>query len=186
MPPIKLHLGSGLKKLHGFINIDIRPETNPDICYDITKISELFKNEVELILSIHTLEHFPRKKMSYASVTYLEVLKIWYNVLKPGGKIYLSVPNFEAICNHYIKNADLSLLYGFLYGGQKNDFDQHFHCFDFETLKQDLSLIGFSDIKKYDWRQTEWNYIDSYEQSYLPHLDKINGSLMSLNIEATK
>ena len=46
--------------------------------------------------------------------------------------------------------------------------------------------IGFKDVYKYDWRQTEHSYIDDYTQSYLPHMDKENGTLLSLNVEAIK
>ena len=45
---------------------------------------------------------------------------------------------------------------------------------------------GFSDIKEWDWRKTEHSDIDDYSQAYLPHMDKENGLLMSMNIEATK
>jgi len=46
--------------------------------------------------------------------------------------------------------------------------------------------MGFCDVRVYDWKSTEHFYVDDYSQAYLPHMDKTNGKLMSLNVEATK
>jgi hypothetical protein len=58
--------------------------------------------------------------------------------------------------------------------------------FDFETLASGLREAGFANIQRYDWRQTELGRlgIDDYSQAYLPHMDKANGRLMMLNVEA--
>ena len=53
-------------------------------------------------------------------------------------------------------------------------------------MKKDLETIGFTNIHRYDWRDTEHSYIDDFSQCYLPHMDKENGMLMHLNLEATK
>jgi len=50
----------------------------------------------------------------------------------------------------------------------------------------DLETIGFKNVKRYDWHETEHSHIDDFSQCYLPHMDKENGKLMSLNVEATK
>ena len=49
-----------------------------------------------------------------------------------------------------------------------------------------LKSLGFSEVKKYDWRKTSHSQFDDHSQAYLPHMDKENGDLMSLNIEAVK
>ena len=46
--------------------------------------------------------------------------------------------------------------------------------------------VGFKDIKRYDWRETEHAEFDDHSQAYLPHMDKENGTLISLNVECTK
>ena len=53
-------------------------------------------------------------------------------------------------------------------------------------MKEDLNLVGFKDIKRYDWRLTEHSNVDDFSQAYLPHMEKSNGKLMSLNVEAIK
>ena len=45
---------------------------------------------------------------------------------------------------------------------------------------------GFSEVRPWDWRTTEHGALDDYSQAYLPHLDKENGMLVSLNLEAVK
>lgn len=183
---IKLHLGSGTRRfLNGFINIDIRPEVNPDVVYDITKISEIYK-EVDTIVAIHVLEHFYFKSLDFVSKTYMDVLKDWYKTLKIGGELYLSVPNFEAVVEHYQKYKDLDVLKAFISGGQKHIFDIHYMNFDYKLLSKSLIEVGFNFVGTYNWRNTEWSHIDSYEQAYLPHMDKENGMLMSLNVKAIK
>ena len=55
----KLNLGCGDRKLHGFVNIDVREDIKPDVVCDITAINSQYDNEVELIYACHVLEHFP-------------------------------------------------------------------------------------------------------------------------------
>ena len=51
-----------------------------------------------------------------------------------------------------------------------------------KTLDEDH--FGLDNVKEWDWRQTEHGQSDDYSQSYLPHMDKENGMLMSLNLQA--
>jgi hypothetical protein len=77
-------------------------------------------------------------------------------------------------------------LRGFLYGGQTYEQNYHYCAWDFDTLSEDLKKLGFKNIYSYDWVATEHANMDDYSQAYLPHMDKVNGKLMSLNIEAIK
>jgi hypothetical protein len=36
------------------------------------------------------------------------------------------------------------------------------------------------------WRETEHAHVDDFSQAYIPHMDKENGILISLNIECDK
>lgn len=176
---MKLHLGCGEKYIKGFINVDIRNLATVDVIDDITKLNKFEKESVELIYASHVLEHIGRRQ-------YMDVLKRWYDVLKPNGILRIAVPDFEKIVEHYNENKDLLILRGLLYGGQTYPQNYHYCIWDFKTLSNDLKTIGFKDVYRYDWRKTEHAEIDDYSQSYLPHMDKENGRLMSLNIEAIK
>jgi hypothetical protein len=65
-------------------------------------------------------------------------------------------------------------------------YNIHYNIFDYETLKNALLDVGFKEVYRYDWRATEHADVDDYSQAYYPHMDKENGKLMSLNIEAVK
>lgn len=182
---MKLNLGCGDRKIHGFINIDARKDCNPDIVADIRKIDQKYK-DVELIYACHVLEHFPIKSSSFQDLTFKDVLKNWYTSLKKGGILRLSVPDFEIISKKYLSCSNLEEIKHLLYGGQKYDFDFHYNCWDFKSLEKDLLDVGFLKVYRYDWKNTEHFFIDDYSQAHLPHMDKVNGTLMSLNIEAVK
>ena len=53
-------------------------------------------------------------------------------------------------------------------------------------MNTSLIAAGFKDVRRYDWRQTEHKDYDDFSQAYIPHMDKENGLLISLNVEATK
>lgn len=182
---MKLNLGCGNKKIYGFVNVDGREDTNPDVVCDISHISKKFK-DVELIYASHVLEHFPFKPNQFYKTTCFELLTDWHKALKKGGILRLAIPDFDAICKYYVYTSNLKPLRTLLNGGQKYDFDFHFSCWDLETLKETLEETGFKNVKKYDWKTTEHSFVDDYSQAYLPHMDKLNGKLMSLNIEAEK
>ena len=174
---MKLHLGCSKKKIYGFTNVDIRPEVEPDLMEDSTTLKSIKRETVDLIYASHILEHTKDP---------LTVLVRWREILKPGGELYVAVPDMGACILHYIQHKDLNIIHSFIWGGAKNDYDFHYTGFDEKRLADCLFRAGFRSIKKYDWRQTDWAYIDDYSQAYLPHLDKINGVLLSLNMVATK
>lgn len=177
---MKLHLGCGYKKLDGFVNVDIRPETKCDVIDDVATLKEFKNNSVEMIYACHILEHFGRE-------SYMDVLKRWAEVLERGGILRISVPDLYKVSElHYTKKYTLKQLMGFLYGGQNYSENFHYVGFDFDTLKEDLEDLGFVDIKRWDWRETEHGSVDDFSQAYLPHMDKENGEIMSLNIQAVK
>lgn len=176
---IKLHLGCFHKKIYGFINVDIRPDVKPDVVDDCFELKNFEKNSVDLIYSSHMLEHASRVDSDKA-------LKRWYEVLKPGGVLRISVPDLEKVFAHYMFYKDLRYLQNFLYGSQKHNFDFHYNGWDEKTLTEDLVKTGFKNVKKYDWKSTEHFFVDDYSQAYFPHLDKTKGMLMSLNMEGEK
>ena len=173
---IKLHLGCGLKHLEDYINIDIRYLPGVDEVNNIRFLRNYKPNSVDEIYACHVLEHFGRWE-------YKEVLKRWFEILKPGGQLRLAVPDFGSICSYYNKTHDLNSLIGLLYGGQDYDENYHYITFDYNTLSTDLENIGYNDVEFWD---EEKHPGDDFSKAYLPHMDKENGILMSLNILATK
>lgn len=176
---MKLHLGCGNKRIKGYCNVDCRETDSVDIVDDITILQKFESNSAAVIYASHVLEHVTRHD-------YKDVLKRWHEVLTEGGRLRIAVPDFQQIAEHYVKTGDLRSISGILYGGQDYPENNHFWCWDFNELEKDLKEAGFRNIQRYDWRNTEHSHVDDFSQAYLPHMDKENGRLMSLNVEATK
>lgn len=185
---LKLHLGAYKRRLHDFINIDIRPETNPDLVDDAFKLEKIRNESCSLIYSSHVLEHNTRQSARKA-------LQRWFEVLKPGGICRVSVPDIGKCCKHYVLYENLRLLQCFFWGSQNdgNDVDWHLVGWDKKTLTEDLESVGFDSVEEWSWEYTDPHfYIDDYSQAYLlgaeRTMDKFNPASihMSLNLQATK
>jgi len=176
---MKLHLGCGKIFIKGFTHIDLMNYDHIDYLTSIDDLSMFKDNSIELIYNCHVLEHFHRNKLK-------KVLKEWYRVLDKNGVLRVSVPDFEACCELYMEKKDLSLVIGPLMGRQDYLYNIHYNLFDFTALKKVLLDVGFKKVYKYEWSETEHADVDDYSQAYYPHMDKVNGKLMSLNVEAVK
>jgi predicted SAM-dependent methyltransferase len=164
--------------MKGFINVDIAPFPGVDVVSDVS-ILPFADQSVDLIYSSHVFEHIHRTKT-------IDVLKEWHRVLKVGGIIRLAVPDFQQCVSWYLNNGDLDTIQGLVCGGHKNDNDAHRALFDHKKMKRQLESAGFFDVRSWNWRKTDHADHDDYSQSYLPHMDKEQGMLMSLNLEATR
>lgn len=179
-PIKKLHLGCGAKKIEGWFHIDLVDFPHID---HRGKVEELFfikDGTVELIYASHVLEHFGRR-------TYMDVLREWRRVLAPGGILRLAVPDFETGARLYLSgklSRGIEDVRGIVSGGQRDQYDFHGMIFDERDLTRALLEAGFSSTRKWDWGATSHSHIDDYSQAYLPHMDKENGTPVSLNIEA--
>jgi len=184
---IKLHLGCGPRYIPGFIHVDLADFPHIDHKHDISDLPMFNDNSVDLIYCSHALEYFDR-------IEALRVLKEWYRVLKKNGVLRIAVPDFRAIVTVYQTYKDLEHqgILGPLYGrmvvntGDGEKILYHKTVYDFDSLKKLLESVGFKNVKNYDWRKTVHKDYDDYSQSYIPHMDKEHGVLISLNVEATK
>ena len=139
-------------------------------------------NSVDLIYASHVIEYFNREEVK-------GVLNEWIRVLKPGGKLRLAVPNFEELSILYLDNKiQLDGILGPLYGQMPMGDETIYHrtTYDYLSLEDLLSELGMKNIMKWDWRKTSHSKFDDHSQAYFPHMDKDNGTLISLNLEANK
>mgnify|MGYP003134570800 CR=1 FL=1 len=175
---MKLHLGCGNVHLDGWLNVDITEGSSVDRLDDVSTLETIVDESCDIIYASHVLEHFDREE-------YASVLSVWYNKLKPGAVLRLAVPDIQSAFAWY-NGKNLDELLGIFYGGQRSPYDYHKMGFDEHSLSSKLKELGFTNIKTWDWKETEHAHLDDYSQSYLPHMDKNSGLLMSLNLEATK
>lgn len=176
---MKLHLGCGKRFLPGFVHIDAVDYPHVDHIATIDNLSFIQTDSVDLIYNCHVLEHFKRRDVG-------RVLSEWHRVLKPGGTLRVSVPDFSKLCEVYQRENKLDLVIGALFGRQDYLYNIHYNVFDFISLSKSLDQAGFVNVRYYDWRQTEHAGIDDFSQAYIPHMDKEHGTLISLNVECDK
>jgi len=146
----------------------------------------MFENDsVSLIYSSHSFEYFDRTQAK-------EVLKEWRRVLKKDGVLRLAVPDFDSLIKVYQKTGDIQNILGPLYGhmdiqtpfGSKSLY--HRTVYNFNSLSEILTKNGFYDVQRYNWQETIHKNYDDHSQAYFPHMDKEDGVLVSLNVEAKK
>lgn len=178
---MKLHLGCGKRNFGSdWVHIDGGSFEHVS-SHDITKLP--FESEsAELIYSSHVLEYFDPREVT-------TVLQEWKRVLIPGGILRLAVPDFESMSKLYVSNkCSLKNILGPIYGHMPMNDSSIYHktVYDFTTIREVLSSVGFSNVERYDWRGTEHAQYDDHSQAYLPHMDKESGTLISLNVECVK
>jgi predicted SAM-dependent methyltransferase len=176
---MKLHLGCGKRFIPGFIHIDVLDYPHVDHVAAIDNLPFLPDNSVNLIYACHVLEHFKRRDVD-------RVLLEWRRILRPGGTLRLSVPDFAKLVDVYEKFGRMDLVIGALFGRQDYLYNVHYNVFDYDTLSATLTRVGFANVRRYDWRETEHAKIDDFSQAYIPHMDKQNGTMISLNVECDR
>lgn len=183
---LQVHLGSGKRYIPDFIHVDLADFPHIDYQHDIMSLPMFEDETVDLIYACHVLEYFDR-------IQVLDVLREWSRVLKPDAVLRLAVPDFEAMVAVYQKTKDLSLIHGPLFGrwsigadDQNEQVIYHKTVYEFASLQSVLEFSGFQKVRRYDWRETIHKDYDDYSQAYIPHMDKDDGTLISLNVAASK
>jgi len=179
-PLTKLHLGCGKRHIPGWFHVDALDYPHIDHCGPVEDLSFIADGTVELIYASHVLEHFGRN-------TYMDVLREWRRVLAPQGVLRLAVPDFGAAARLYMTGGlprGIEDIRGLICGGQRDQYDFHKMIFDEADLSRALKEVGFAEVRHWDWRTTQHSGLDDYSQAYIPHMDKDNGTLVSLNLEA--
>jgi predicted SAM-dependent methyltransferase len=179
---MKLHLGCGKRYIPGFIHIDQAEHEHIDYNADVKKLDMIQDGSCSLIYASHVLEYFDYYEA-------IEVLLEWKRKLKKTGILRLSVPDFEKLIIVYELTNDINKIIGPLFGRmniQSTDSNYFYHktVYDYPKLMEILSEVGFKNIAKYDWRERIHKDYDDHSQAYFPHMDKENGIMISLNVEA--
>lgn len=167
---VRLNLGGQQTHIPGFKSVDINPEWNPDIVGDFLNLP-VPDASIHEIYASHCFEHVQK------TVAPL-VLKEWRRVLVDGGKLWISVPDFDAMVNLYKKVGMTTWVEHVLYGDQSTPLDIHYRGFVFDTLAAELCNAGFSDLVRID--NLPYGVLDASKI-----VDSVNGIPISLNIEAT-
>lgn len=169
---MKLHLGSGTRTLKGFLQVDIEPWPNVDIVSDLGELTMIDNESVDEIYTSHSFEYFDAHQALIA-------LAEWKRVLRRGGKLFISVPDFASLVKIYEETRDLSKILGPLFGRWKNlkvgETIYHRTVYDFDSLSETLRLAGFTQIELFDpvkFLSDADPHYDDYSLAYFPHMDR--------------
>ena len=180
-----LNLGCWHRHIPGWVHVDLCDMPHIDHKTSIDKLPMFEDGSVDLIYSSHSFEYFDRQQA-------VDVLAEWNRVLKPGGTLRLAVPDFDSLLKVYAQTGEIKRVLGPLYGRMEIETGDgpamlyHKTTYNFDSLAEILGENGFENVQRYDWQQTIHKDYDDHSQAYFPHMDKENGILVSLNVEATK
>ena len=168
---MNLHLGCGHRRLEGYTHIDSRPEVHPDIVADVTDLAHLPDGCAGIVYACHVLEHVARPEVPM-------VLEEWRRVLRPGGILRLSVPDFAVLARLYVEQGvSLWRLIGPLMGRQDRAWNTHRSAYDYEYLAWEMTLAGYIHVWRWEPDEVLPDGYDDYSRA------TINGVAISLNVE---
>ena len=149
----------------------------------VSDLSQFSEGSVDVIYASHLLEYFDASEA-------VEVLSEWRRVLRPGGLIYLAVPDFKALRKIYEQTDDLSKILGPLFGKMESDVGTIYHrtVYDKGSLFSVLEQVGFGELEEYDPIAFLGNFDATYDDhslAFFPHMDR-SGIQVSLCVKGTK
>lgn len=178
-----IHLGCGMSRIKTFINIDGSYKSNCDLVGRIERLA-FASDSVDVIYCSHSLEHVSHRRCA-------EVLSEWFRLLKPGGHLFIAVPDIEILFTMYLNALDeysspatrafVDDLIKIIFGGQSYPLNQHRNGFSFTTLNKWLLETGFTNIERWDS-----NVKVDFEMPADASSTTRGGTLISLNIKAQK
>lgn len=152
---IKLNIGSGYDYKEGYINIDgcdKLDKVDKVINFNNDSLTNHFNpNSADFILANDFIEHFYHWEA-------VQILKDFFNLLKPRGRIQIRIPDIKFICSSWRMTIEGKITY--LYGGQdinqgenKDSYREnfpHFFCHKYgytqNSMKTELVNIGYTQI----------------------------------------
>lgn len=175
---LHLHLGCGDVDHPGFVNIDARPRRHIHHVQGIGNLSNFANNSVDLLYGSHCLEHFSHLQTE-------SVLREWHRVVRPGGIIRLSVPDFDLLLKIYQETGrDIRSITGPLMGGQDYQYNFHYTCFNYAEICRLLTTVGFKNPRRWIFGSEHFTSIPDH--SGRPYTFSGIDFPVSLNVEATK
>ena len=114
---------------------------------DACDLSRFTDQTFDELYASHILEHFdyngPLQK----------ALKEWHRVLKPDGKLYISVPDMDVLCRLFTMREKFTVqkrfhLIRIMFGGHTDQYDYHYVGLCSDVLNSILAEAGFQKVLK--------------------------------------
>ena len=153
---VKLNLGCWIFYQEGYVNIDRNPEVRADRYEDISTLPSFEANCADEIYAGHVAEHVDDLKASFGR---------WLEVLKPGGRITITVPDCRGANRMWLERKRFPALElgpdeGIIaittgvkeedVGDQNKETMLHHRVFDESTLRICMEAAGFINIAAVD------------------------------------
>ena len=174
---IMLHLGCGEINIPGFINVDKLPYKHIHYRSGVERLPFIKSNSVELIYISHCLEHIPQSQIGFT-------LREYYRVLKKGGILRISVPDFKVIVDMYQNTGNIKNILDPLYGSQEYKYNFHYIAFDYLYLEWLLKKNSFTEVRKWQFGDGELKSFPDWSGRSIT-VEGIDYKI-SLNVEAVK
>lgn len=143
----------------------------PHVTSNDVFLKDIVDGSADIIYASHILEYFDMDEGA-------TVLKEWLRVLQPGGYLYVSVPDFEALQRIYKLRSipDIRTIMGPLFGKIKmgNGYVYHKCVYDKQSLVNILYAAGFAtvmDRSNYKWDK-EIPDVDDHSRAHYPHREE--------------
>lgn len=141
---IFIHLGCGDINSPEFINVDARPAPHVHYVCNVLDLSVFADGYANLVYACHVIEHVRHNALR-------KTLWEWKRILKPGGVLRLSVPDFDKIIQVYQAcDRSISAIHRPLMGGQDYEYNVHFSAFNEMYLTEKLKEVGFREVRQWD------------------------------------
>lgn len=139
METLCLNLGSRDRIIPGYENMDIDPHPGVKHVGDVSSLEKFPDGSVTQLFASNILEHFSHKRT-------VDILKEWHRALKPGGILYLSVPDFERVVELYKRCGRVNdWIENFVCGDQDYATAYHYAIFDSKRLREVVLQAGFRE-----------------------------------------
>lgn len=175
---VLLHIGCGDVDVPGFVNVDARRKPHVHIVTrNLFNLRMIPDNTAVLVYMCHVLEHVPRHKV-------VQVLLEMRRVLRPGGVLRISVPDFDLILNIYRETGrSIDAISSPLMGAQDYRENFHFVVFNEESLTALLERAGFTRVSQWNPKTCEHHDFEDWAS----RLYDVEGRAfpISINLEAT-
>lgn len=160
-----LNLGCGRNPLKSnadeqYINVDMGVKGELIFNFDATKTPYPFpEKDFDTIYFFHTIEHIPEEQ-------HAGILCEFRRLLKDGGRICLSYPEFKKVAQNYIdnKNDDRQFWKATIYGRGLTEWDRHKALMDTDEFSRFVLSCGLKVVATHPEPKQEFNTITILEK----------------------
>ena len=133
----KLNLGSGEFLKEGFVNVDFRSVSRPDVVHDLSKFPYPFQDdEFQHIEADHCLEHLPDP---------FGVMREIHRIGRNGATVIIRVPHFSRGFTHAEHRAGFDVTFPYFF---RKDFKGGFQGVEFDCKRVRLTWFAQPYLKR--------------------------------------